>query len=805
MRHRVVILVGGFVLLWTGLLVTAGIAQSLVVPLSAEQLCDHSQTIVVATVGSTKAWWTGTAEDPDGDAGTIMTTVHLRVLEVLKGVAQRQLALELLGGRVGRTLIEASETPTLRHGQHFVIFLDQQGALVGGHQGALRVSDGQVVDWAVSLESFVRRVAAKTRQTPHVMRASELRALRRVTPDVQGSWTATSFGRAKSGRGANTPKPVITSMSPAQGSAGTNTQVTIRGTGFGNARGASGRVQFTVSPGAFVGAPIVSWSDTRVVCTVPVVATYNPGGDNSGTMSAGSGPILLRNRWLLVGKGPSFGVTFGYAKRKWAQPLATYRINPNTFEGSAAFGMVSAAARTWNEAGSAFTFEPEGDGLCTTTAPNTNDGHNDIFWGSVAGSDTIAQTLTRCIGKDNVTIAEFDIIMNDRFGWGSNDPAKKDIQTIALHELGHGLGLADLYGASDVAKVMYGIRPKGVPTYRTLDSGDVAGIQWIYPQTTPLTDAHSFAFVDSQRGWRSTFEGDSATGGRAFLWTTDDGGTSWDRILTGKPGFNSGAGYNSGLLAFASPSVGLWGRYGPTLLRTSDGGGSWKEAQLPQPAILWDFAFASKRVAWAATGIGSDDIRGDICKSTDGGATWQTVASIRPSSTPGEGPGGAFHSISCPTESICYVAASGPKSSVLWATTNGGQQWVQQPLPGSWRVLAFPSQSIGWNCAWDGRVFKTSDGGRTWGEQTVAGGALYDASFVDDQHGWLVGEGSTIIRTADGGTTWVRLNSGMNADFEEVVFVDSSHGWVAGTAGTWPNRFSVQLRTVDGGKTWERL
>jgi hypothetical protein len=55
-----------------------------------------------------------------------------------------------------------------------------------------------------------------------------------------------------------------------------------------------------------------------------------------------------------------------------------------------------------------------------------------------------------------------------------------DLESIALHELGHWLRLLDLYGADDANKIMYGFASYGVMK-RTLTSGDLSGIQWIYP------------------------------------------------------------------------------------------------------------------------------------------------------------------------------------------------------------------------------------------------------------------------------------------------------------------------------------
>jgi hypothetical protein len=67
-----------------------------------------------------------------------------------------------------------------------------------------------------------------------------------------------------------------------------------------------------------------------------------------------------------------------------------------------------------------------------------------------------------------------DVHFNESFTWGTGDPSRFDIFSIALHELGHSLGLAH---SGDPAAVMY-------PVYRGIVPGlsrtDIAGIRSLY-------------------------------------------------------------------------------------------------------------------------------------------------------------------------------------------------------------------------------------------------------------------------------------------------------------------------------------
>ncbi len=75
------------------------------------------------------------------------------------------------------------------------------------------------------------------------------------------------------------------------------------------------------------------------------------------------------------------------------------------------------------------------------------------------------------------------------FSWGDAGPTSEselgdtsvmDLQNIATHELGHGAGLADLYDDQASEQTMYGYASYGETKKRTLNTGDIAGIQALY-------------------------------------------------------------------------------------------------------------------------------------------------------------------------------------------------------------------------------------------------------------------------------------------------------------------------------------
>ena len=87
-------------------------------------------------------------------------------------------------------------------------------------------------------------------------------------------------------------------------------------------------------------------------------------------------------------------------------------------------------------------------------------------------------------------IIEFDIMFDDYdYTWGNagetdeeglGDTSVMDLQNIATYELGHALGLADLYCDEATEQTMYGYGEAGEAKKRTLNTGDIEGIKKLY-------------------------------------------------------------------------------------------------------------------------------------------------------------------------------------------------------------------------------------------------------------------------------------------------------------------------------------
>lgn len=133
-------------------------------------------------------------------------------------------------------------------------------------------------------------------------------------------------------------------------------------------------------------------------------------------------------------------------------------------------------------------------------------------------------------------------------------------------------------------------------------------------------------------------------------------------------------------------------------------------------------------------------------------------------------------------------------SSAQWNLQN---QLISQGL--TLRNVKFISQSTGWIIGEKGKIFKTTDAGASWVNQSGSTNYdLYAISFTDPGSGTVVGDSGTILRTTDSGQTWVKQSSGTSGNLKGVFFTDAGTGFAAGDSG-------LILRTTNGGQAWTKI
>lgn len=237
-----------------------------------------------------------------------------------------------------------------------------------------------------------------------------------------------------------------------------------------------------------------------------------------------------------------------------------------------------------------------------------------------------------------------------------------------------------------------------------------------------------------------------------------------------------------------------------TLGRTANGGQTWQSGNIPTTADVADVSFPSATEGYAL------DRRSGVFRTLNGAGSWApldvgSTASVtallapRPGTVLVAGAGGIRRSTDKGDEFALADAKAlkrtrlgkldlaGPNvvfasgSTDLVRSTNGGGTWSTIRKPGPYRKLRsgkrqnrtvltdvdFVTASVGWAITATGRLFRTSNAGKSWTELPGVGVGVSGSSLAmaTARTGYLtisgfgdIGRAGFLLRTTDGGATW---------------------------------------------------
>ena len=329
--------------------------------------------------------------------------------------------------------------------------------------------------------------------------------------------------------------------------------------------------------------------------------------------------------------------------------------------------------------------------------------------------------------------------------------------------------------------------------YATMNGGQTWTEQFATEQAL-----FSLHFVDKLRGW--------VVGDRRSLFTTTDGGNTWEFVTDGsnkrhkenygQPEYLG----NEHLHTFSLYDVDFvqadvnanratlhgWivGDLG-VILHTD--GQKWKHQRggprfhNSADALLLGVDFISAQLGWA---VGEN---GTILHTRNGGVTWEAQSS----------PSHLLVDVYAVSQDKGYVV--GDRGAILQfgdGAVKGEWQAQDSRTTECFGATHFVSPQKGWAVAEAGVILHTTNGGSVWQRQPAdTKQELLAVFFVDEETGWCVGSGGEIIHTDNGGKTWQPQRSGTNANLFDVHFSSKLRGWAVGILGT-------MLSTRDGGKQW---
>ena len=259
---------------------------------------------------------------------------------------------------------------------------------------------------------------------------------------------------------------------------------------------------------------------------------------------------------------------------------------------------------------------------------------------------------------------------------------------------------------------------------------------------------------------------------------------------------------------------------GGTVIKTADGGKTWKVMTVPGAEKL-DFrdieAFDANTAYILSIGNGENS---RIYKTTDGGVTWKEQFRNKDEKA-------FFDAIACWDRYACIAMSDPVDGEYVLMSTPKGEVWLQHLSDSKSAPKAKDGEAAfaaSGTClithgrhgvflvsgGSDARVFRSDDRGLGWTTvntpitKGTSGSGIFSIAMYDDMNGVIVGGNyekpneakDNLAFTVDGGKTWTRGN-GLSGYRSAVTYIDYRTIIAVGTNGT--------DLTLDGGKTWTKM
>jgi len=223
--------------------------------------------------------------------------------------------------------------------------------------------------------------------------------------------------------------------------------------------------------------------------------------------------------------------------------------------------------------------------------------------------------------------------------------------------------------------------------------------------------------------------------------------------------------------------------------------GNWQQILPPGPTSnqLSSIYFADTTTGWAVGEYGT------VVKTQDGGESWRLIE------IPWQN---TLADVHFPTPADGFIVG---ENGLILKSVDSGESWTKKEIrfTNNLRQVLFRNRDEGWAIGEKGLILHTGDGGESWQQQVSNSSAeLKGIALVDDSTLCVTGKNKTLLLTHNRGASWQAMApAGLSASytyhFNDVYFLDEATGWIGGQK-IISDYFAAALllTTMDGGRSW---
>ncbi len=301
-------------------------------------------------------------------------------------------------------------------------------------------------------------------------------------------------------------------------------------------------------------------------------------------------------------------------------------------------------------------------------------------------------------------------------------------------------------------------------------------------------------FVDREHGWLAGWGG---------VYATEDGGRTWrDLELIHEEETARGVRFLSCRQGFVVVNSDAHNRRRDTLLRTDDGGATWREVYAAPPPALWPWGLMRFFADGAGVGAGEG---GEVLSTRDSGRTWTAIGKL-PDVCGGRWAQFGDWSFPDREHGWATVTCAGRAEPVLYRTVDGGATWTAAGTPGAgddgYTAVSFVSRQTGYVVTEAGYLLRADDGGATLAPVDGVAEHTPTLEFATKERGWEV-RGDRLFATRDGGRSWAPVPFGYPV--QQFALLADGRAWVAmgdGRCGDTPPPERIILATSGDRESW---